>query len=168
NGQYKLIVSQIASIKSQNQAVSGEIEAVEQQILQTEDQILKCYITNPINGTVLEKYIEPSEIVTIGKNLYKIADLSIVKLKAYVSGSQLVQIRLGQKVEVRIDADAKNNQSVQGTISWISSQAEFTPKIIQTKEERVKQVYAVKVDVINDGRIKIGMPGEIFMTSVKP
>ncbi|HEX3006797.1 MAG TPA: HlyD family efflux transporter periplasmic adaptor subunit [Bacteroidales bacterium] len=163
NGQYKLIESQIVSIKSQNQSVAGEIESLVQQIKQVEDQISRSYITNPIDGTVLEKYIEPSEIVTIGKNLYKIANLGTIKLKVYVTGALLPRIKIGQKVIVKIDADSESNQALQGTISWISSQAEFTPKIIQTKEERVKQVYAVKVDVVNDGRIKIGMPGEILI-----
>lgn len=164
NGQYKLIESQIASIRSQNQSVAGEIESLVQQIRQVDDQINRCHILNPVEGTVLEKYIEPAEIVTPGKNLYKIANLKSLRLKVYVTGALLPGIKVGQKVIVKIDQDAKNNQSLQGTISWISSQAEFTPKIIQTKEERVKQVYAVKVDVVNDGRIKIGMPGEIYLT----
>jgi HlyD family secretion protein len=163
NGQYKLIESQITSIKSQNQSVAGEIESLVQQIKQVEDQIARSYIMNPIEGTVLEKYIEPSEIVTMGKNLYKIANLGTIKLKVYITGALLPKIKIGQKVTVKFDADSENNQALQGTVSWISSQAEFTPKIIQTKEERVKQVYAVKVDVVNDGRIKIGMPGEVFI-----
>jgi HlyD family secretion protein len=164
-GQYNLIQSQILSIKSQNQAIAGEIESLAQQVKQVDDQIMRSYIVNPISGTVLEKYIEPAEIVTMGKYLYKVANLETVKLKVYVSGAMLSKIKIGQKVQVRMDEDAKQNQTLEGTISWISSQAEFTPKIIQTKEERVKQVYAVKVDVINDGRIKIGMPGEMVITS---
>lgn len=166
-GQYNLVQSQIASIKTQNQSVAGEIESLVQQIKQVDDQIAKSYIVNPLNGTVLEKYIEPAEIVTMGKNLYKIANLETVKLKVYVSGAILPKIKIGQKVMVKIDEDSHNNQSLEGTISWISSQAEFTPKIIQTKEERVKQVYAVKIDVVNDGRIKIGMPGEMFVPETK-
>lgn len=165
NGQYNLILSQITSTKSQTQSVAGEIESLEEQIRQVEDQITKCTIINPINGTVLEKYIEPAEIVTIGKNLYKIANLQILRLKVYLTGAQLPHIKIGQKVKVTIDEDASSNQALDGTVTWISSQAEFTPKIIQTKEERVKQVYAVKVDVVNDGRVKIGMPGEIFITA---
>ncbi len=164
-GQYKILESQIVSTKTQNQSVAGEIESLVQQIKQVEDQISKSYIVNPLDGTVLEKYIEPAEIATPGKNLYKIANLSTLKLKVYVSGSLLPQIKIGQKVTVKIDEDSKSNQSLDGTISWISSQAEFTPKIIQTKEERVKQVYAVKIDVVNDGRIKVGMPGEMFIAA---
>jgi HlyD family secretion protein len=165
NGQYKVIESQIASIRSQNQGVAGEIESLVQQIRQVDDQISRCHIINPVGGTVLEKYMEPAEIVTIGKNLYKIANLKTLRLKVYVTGAMLPGIRVGQKVTVKIDQDSKTNQSLQGTITWISSQAEFTPKIIQTKEERVKQVYAVKVDVANDGRIKIGMPGEVYLAN---
>ncbi len=164
-GQYNLIESQIASIKSQNQSVAAEIESLVQQIKQMDDQISRSHIINPIDGTVLEKYIEPSEIVTMGKNLYKIANLDNIKLKVYVSGAVMPKIKIGQSVNVKVDEDSKNNQTLQGTISWISSQAEFTPKIIQTKEERVKQVYAVKIDVVNDGRIKIGMPGEMFISN---
>lgn len=163
-GQYNIIVSQIASTKSQNQGVVGEIESLDQQIRQIEDQISRSYIINPINGTVLEKYIEPFEMTTLGKNLYKIANLESLRLKVYVNGALLPNIKIGQKVTVKIDENEENTQSLQGTISWISSQAEFTPKTIQTREERVKQVYAVKVDVINDGRVKIGMPGEVFIT----
>lgn len=163
-GQYNIIVSQIASTKSQNQGVVGEIESLDQQIRQIEDQISRSYIINPINGTVLEKYIEPFEMTTLGKNLYKIANLESLQLKVYVNGALLPNIKIGQKVTVKIDENEENTQSLQGTISWISSQAEFTPKTIQTREERVKQVYAVKVDVINDGRVKIGMPGEVFIT----
>jgi HlyD family secretion protein len=162
NGQYDIIESQIASTKSQNLAVAGEIESLMQQIKQVEDQIARSYIVNPIDGTVLEKYIEPFEIVTMGKNLYKIANLKSLKLKVYVSGAYLSNVKIGQKVMVKIDEDASNTQSLEGTVSWISSQAEFTPKTIQTHEERVKQVYAVKIDVVNDGRVKIGMPGEVF------
>lgn len=162
-GQYNVLQSQIVSTKTQNQSVAGEIEALIQQIKQVEDQIEKSYIVNPLEGTVLEKYIEPAEIATPGKNLYKIANLSTVKLKVYVNGALLPHLKIGQKVTVKIDEDAKSNRSVEGTISWISSQAEFTPKIIQTKEERVKQVYAVKIDVVNDGSIKIGMPGEMLI-----
>lgn len=165
NGQYDIIESQIASTKSQNLAVAGEIESLLQQIKQVEDQIARSYIVNPIDGTVLEKYIEPFEIVTMGKNLYKIANLKTLKLKVYVSGAILPNVKIGQKVLVKIDEDAKNTQNIEGTVSWISSQAEFTPKTIQTREERVKQVYAVKIDVVNDGRVKIGMPGEVFFTS---
>jgi HlyD family secretion protein len=121
----------------------------------------KSYIFNPINGTVLEKYAETNEITSIGKALYKIADISELKLKVYISGSQLSMVKIGQKVQVLIDKDKKTYSKLDGIICWISEEAEFTPKIIQTKEERVNMVYAVKVLVKNDGRLKIGMPGEV-------
>lgn len=161
NGKIKVIDSQIASIKTQNAAVLDELTGMDKQIDQTKDQLNRCKIVNPINGTVLEKYIEPSEITTPGRALYKIADMDQMILRVYVSGSQLPSIKIGQNVKVMIDKNAKENQDLEGTISWISPQAEFTPKIIQTKEDRVNLVYAVKVTVKNDGRLKIGMPGEV-------
>jgi HlyD family secretion protein len=161
NGKIKVIVSQIASIKTQNAAVIDELTAMDKQIDQTRDQLNRCKIVNPINGTVLEKYIEPSEITTPGKALYKIADMDQMILRVYVSGAQLPSIKIGQKVKVMIDKNEKENQDMEGIITWVSPQAEFTPKIIQTKEDRVNLVYAVKVTVKNDGRLKIGMPGEV-------
>jgi HlyD family secretion protein len=161
NSQLDLINKQIISTHVQNQAISGEIKALKFQADQAQDQLNKSIIRNPINGTVLEKYIEPGEIAILGKNLYKIADLSVMKLRVYVSGAQLPNIKIGQKVTVLIDKTSDENRKLEGTISWISQQTEFTPKIIQTKEERVNMVYAIKVDVQNDGSLKIGMPGEV-------
>ena len=108
------------------------------------------------------KFAEQGEIVNFGKPLYKIADISVMELRVYVSGAQLPEIKLGQKVKVLIDDGKSNYRTLEGEISWISSKAEFTPKIIQTKEERVNLVYAVKVKVVNDGSLKIGMPGEVM------
>ena len=161
NGQIDLIDSQIESIKTQNVAVHAELEVVNTQISQIEESINKCKIKNPIKGIVLEKYAEENEITTFGKPLYKIADMHEMILRVYVSGGQLPKISLGQEVEVLIDKDDKTNQKLKGIISWISESAEFTPKIIQTKEERVNMVYAVKIKVKNDGSLKIGMPGEV-------
>jgi HlyD family secretion protein len=161
NGKIKVIDSQIASIKTQNAAVLDELTGMDRQIDQTRDQLNRCKIVNPINGTVLEKYIEPSEITTPGRALYKIADMDQMILRVYVSGAQLPSIKIGQKVKVIIDKNEKENQDLEGIITWVSPQAEFTPKIIQTKEDRVNLVYAVKVTVKNDGRLKIGMPGEV-------
>jgi HlyD family secretion protein len=134
---------------------------VEVQLAQVEDQLRKCRIVNPVAGTVLVKYVEPFEMTSQGRPLYKIADLEHLYIRVYVSETQLSQIRLGQKVEVLTDSNRKDFKKYEGTISWISSKAEFTPKIIQTKEERVTLIYAVKVLVKNDGYLKIGMPGEI-------
>jgi HlyD family secretion protein len=161
NGKIKVIDSQIASIKTQNSAVTSEIDAYDKQIAQINDQLNRCRIVNPINGTVLNKYIEPSEIAVPGKALYKIADLDQMILRVYVSGSQLSSIKIGQKVSVLIDQNSGDFKTLEGIVSWISPEAEFTPKIIQTREERVNLVYAVKVTVKNDGSLKIGMPGEI-------
>ena len=161
NGKIKVTDSQIESIKTQNAAVVNEVEAYDKQIAQMKDQIDRCKIVNPINGTVLEKYIEPSEIAAPGKTLYKVADMSQMILRVYVSGTQLPSVKIGQKVTVLIDQEKGDNKTFEGTISWVSPEAEFTPKIIQTKEERVNLVYAVKVTVKNDGSLKIGMPGEV-------
>lgn len=161
NGQIDLVNSQIESIKTQNVSVASELEVVNTQILQVQESIEKCNIENPIEGVVLEKYAEANEITTFGKPLYKIADMHFMILRIYVSGSQLPHIELGQEVEVLIDKNDQSNTKLKGEISWISETAEFTPKIIQTKEERVNMVYAVKVNVKNDGNLKIGMPGEV-------
>ncbi|MFC2093206.1 HlyD family secretion protein [Bacteroidota bacterium] len=162
NARINVIDKQITSVKSQNSTTFQEIKSIDTQIDQLADQISKSEITNPIKGTVLMKLSEPSEIVNYGKPLYKIADLSIMELRVYVSGDQLPSIKIGQEVSVIADKNKKENRTLRGTISWISSEAEFTPKIIQTKEERVNLVYAVKVRVNNDGTLKIGMPGEIM------
>ena len=160
-GGINVINSQMNSIKTQNSTVLSELEVLNVQIDQINDQIKKSYIKSPINGTVVEKYIEESEVATPGKNLFKIADLNKIELKAYVSGDQIGAIKLGQKVKVIFDKNKDENTETEGIVSCIASQAEFTPKIIQTKEERVNLVYAVKISVMNDGSIKIGMPGEV-------
>ena len=161
NGQLNVLDKQMASIESQNASVLSDIRSLESQVSQINDQIHKSIIINPVKGTVLTKFAEPFEVVAFGKPLYKIADLSIMYLRVYVSGDQLPKIKLGAKVDALIDQSKTENQKLEGEISWISSKAEFTPKIIQTKQERVNMVYAVKVRVINDGSLKIGMPGEI-------
>jgi len=165
NGNIQVVDKQIETVKTQNPSVFNELQAYTKQIDQIEDQIKKSIIINPVNGTVLEKYVEPHEMAVIGKLLYKIADLSKMYLRVYISGSQLPNVKIGQKVEVLIDKDEKDYRKLEGEISWISSQTEFTPKIIQTKEERVNMVYAMKVFVKNDGSLKIGMPGEVNFTN---
>ena len=161
NGKVDVLEAQMESVKAQNDAALRQLEVINTQVQQINDQISKCKIINPINGTVLEKYIEPGELAVPGKALYKIADLDEMELKVYVSGAQLPSVKIGEPVTVIFDKNAEENQQLPGTISWIASEFEFTPKIIQTKEERVNMVYAVKVRVKNDGRLKIGMPGEI-------
>jgi HlyD family secretion protein len=161
NGAIDLLDAQVTATKSQKQQVQAEIETMDVQIEQVQEALSKCHVTNPINGTVLTKYAESGEVAAPGKPLYKIADLNRMKLKVYVSGDQLPHIKIGQEVQVQIDDTKKENSALTGTISWISSTAEFTPKTIQTKDERVNLVYAVKILVQNDGSIKIGMPGEV-------
>ena len=153
--------SRIKSIESQNLPIFSEIKVTDAQIAQLDDLISKNKITTPINGLVISKLIEQGEMITVGKPIYKIADMSSMLLRVYVSGEQLPHIKLGQQVEVLIDKDAESNTALSGEITWISEKAEFTPKIIQTKKDRVNLVYAVKVAVENDGVLKIGMPGEV-------
>ncbi|MBX7152022.1 HlyD family efflux transporter periplasmic adaptor subunit [bacterium] len=161
NGQINVIDRQIVSIETQNATVLSDVKSLDAQIAQINDQIRKSVIVNPVHGTVLTKFAEPKEIVAYGKPLYKIADLQTMFLRVYISGDQLPHVAIGQKVQVLIDETKSDNQSMEGEVNWISSKAEFTPKIIQTKEERVNMVYAVKIKIQNDGRLKIGMPGEI-------
>ena len=165
NSSLNMIDKQIASIKSQFRGIEDQIGSTEQQIAQMRESIKNARIVNPLKGTVLTKFAENNEVTSFGKPLYKIADLREMELRVYVSGAQLPHIKIGDKVEVRIDKDEKSNTKMEGIVSWISQTAEFTPKTIQTKEERVNLVYAVKVRVKNDGSLKIGMPGEIKVIS---
>ena len=162
NGEINVINQQILSIETQNAPIINELKNIDVQIKQVEDQINKSKIINPIDGTVLVKYAEPNEITSFGKPLYKIADLNTMQLRVYVSETQLESIKIGQKVTVKVDNNT-DLKSYNGTITWIASEAEFTPKVIQTKEERVALVYAVKIDVKNDGGLKIGMPAEMWL-----
>ena len=161
NGAVSVLEREIHSVETQNGSVASDIKSIDAQIDQVKDQLDKSYIVNPADGTVLEKYTEQGEVEVAGKALYKIADLNNMYLRVYVSGTQLPAIKIGQKADVLIDKDDKHNIVLPGTVSWISSSAEFTPKIIQTKEERVNLVYAVKIRLKNDGSLKIGMPGEV-------
>lgn len=162
NGQIDILKQKMKSVETQNAPIVNEVKNIEVQIQQIEDQIEKSIVTNPIKGTVLVKYAEPNEVTSFGKPLYKIADLNEMELRVYISETQLANIKVGQEVTVKID-DAKGMKSYNGAISWISDSAEFTPKIIQTKEERVNLVYAVKIRVKNDGSLKIGMPAEMWV-----
>ncbi|WP_299110368.1 HlyD family efflux transporter periplasmic adaptor subunit [uncultured Winogradskyella sp.] len=166
SGEIDVIRNQIRSVEIQNAPVVNELKSIDVQLKQIDDQIEKSKIINPIKGTVLTKYAEPNEIKAFGKPLYKIADLTTMQLRVYISETQLANIKIGQEVTVKID-DADTMKSYKGTISWIASEAEFTPKIIQTKEERVALVYAVKVDVQNDGSLKIGMPAELWLNTAE-
>lgn len=163
NSQVDVLKKQIKNLETQNSPIVNEVKSIDAKVAQIEEQITKSKITNPIKGTVLTKYAEPGEIVSFGKPLYKIADLEEMTLRVYVSETQLPNIKIGQEIKVKIDS-GEEMKDYQGTISWISASAEFTPKIIQTKEERVNLVYAVKVTVKNDGSLKIGMPAEMWIS----
>ncbi len=161
DGQMQVMQKQLESLKTQFVSINSELEVLDAQLAIFRDKLDQCRITSLMDGVVLEKYVELGELAAPGKAVVKLGDLEELDLKVYVSGAQLPTIQLGQQVEVLIDQDRTENQSLTGKVSWISPEAEFTPKIIQTKEERVKLVYAVKVSVKNDGRLKIGMPGEV-------
>lgn len=161
------IAVQKSNISTQNRSVLSEGAPLQKRVAQLDDQLKRAQITNPINGTVITKYAEEGEMTAAGKALYKIADLRTLNLRAYVTGVQLPQIKLNQQVTVLIDEGAKKYKEYPGTIVWISDKAEFTPKTIQTKEERANLVYAVKVKVINDGYLKIGMYGELKLAAAR-
>ncbi|SMO39086.1 HlyD family secretion protein [Saccharicrinis carchari] len=157
----EVLQKKMDNVKSQNAPIMNEVLSIEARIAQIAHQIDESKITNPIKGTVLNQYAESGEISAFGKPLYKIANLEQMTLRVYINQTQLSQIEIGEKVNVSIDF-GKDTKSYEGKISWISSAAEFTPKIIQTKEERVNLVYAMDIKVKNDGSLKIGMPGEVY------
>ena len=160
-----MTTSQLAATKStlgtQEKALLGEIEALSFKKLQLEPAIASCHIKAPITGTVLKKYIEPNELAFQGKPLFKMADLTNMFIKVYITEDMLSSVKLNQDVEIRIDAQKGEEKKFNGKVSWISPKAEFTPKMIQTKNERVNLVYAVKIAFTNDGSAKIGMPGDV-------
>ncbi|HEY3390555.1 MAG TPA: HlyD family efflux transporter periplasmic adaptor subunit, partial [Prolixibacteraceae bacterium] len=151
--QKKAYVAQISAIEKSAQAVDAQIAVLN-------ERIGTSVVKAPISGIVLEKYAETGELATPGKSLYKLANIDTLILRVYVSGPQLTQVQAGKQVKVMIDG-IEGIKEIAGTVEWISPEAEFTPKIIQTREERVKLVYAAKVRVPNDGSLKLGMPGEI-------
>lgn len=165
--QVDLIQKQIESTQKNLSITTGSLDAqikpLQAQIDQLNDQLLKCKIVNPVNGTVLSKYAEANELVAMGKPLYKVADLSEIILRAYLTNNQLAQVKLNQKVKVLSDDGNGGSKTYEGIITWISSKAEFTPKTIQTKDERANLVYAVKINVKNDGFLKIGMYAEVVV-----
>jgi HlyD family secretion protein len=166
--QISILNAQIAAAKSnvgtQNRGVLSEIGPTKKKVELLDKQIADGRIINDHAGTVLVKYAMDGEFTAVGKPLYKIADLSYIILRAYVTGQQLPQIKLGQKAKVQTDAGDGTMRETEGTITWISSEAEFTPKTIQTKDERANQVYAIKLRVKNDGSLKIGMYGEVLFS----
>ncbi|WP_143307467.1 HlyD family secretion protein [Chitinophaga vietnamensis] len=159
--QYRSLAS---TLNTQVSGINSETQPLQAQVAQISDQLTQSRVVNPVSGTVLVKYVEKGEVVTYGKALYKIADLNDIILRAYVSEEQLGQIKIGQQVTVLTDQPGGKSKAWPGTLTWIASEAEFTPKVIQTKEERTNLVYAVKVKVHNDGSLKIGMPAELMFS----
>ncbi|HRX92985.1 MAG TPA: efflux RND transporter periplasmic adaptor subunit [Chitinophagaceae bacterium] len=149
------------NIATQNRSILSESKPLSKRAAQLKDQLDKANIVNPVSGTVITKYAEAGEITNAGKALYKIADLSEITLRAYLTGGQLSEVKLGQQVKVLVDDGDDKYKEFPGTITWVSDKAEFTPKTIQTKEERANLVYAMKIKVKNDGTMKIGMYGEV-------
>ncbi|MGZ4054890.1 MAG: HlyD family secretion protein [Bacteroidia bacterium] len=165
NTQVDMIKKQIEAQKSSlgitSATLGKDVAPIQRQIDQINDQLSKCRIINPVHGTVLTKYAQDHEVVMPGKALYKIAETDTLILRAYVTGSQLSLVKIGQAVKVRVDKGEKQYGEYSGIIYWVSNKSEFTPKTIPTKEERADLVYAIKVRVINDGLLKIGMYGEM-------
>lgn len=157
----KQLTAQKSIIETTNEGISGDNEALRIQIEQIEDQLRKCKIISPINGTVLTKYAEKGELAATGKALFKIGDTNKMILRAYITANQITQLKVGQKAKVFADFGEDNEKEYEGVVSWISSKSEFTPKTIQTRDERANLVYAVKINVKNDGFLKIGMYGNV-------
>ena len=155
------INAQESSLQTTTSSLNEQAGTVDAQLTEINDQLKKCTITNPLKGTILSKYAEQYEMAAVGKPLYKIADLSNIILRAYITGDLLSQVRLDQKVKVFTDDGKGDFKETEGVITWINNKAEFTPKTIQTKNERANLVYAIKVKVRNDGSYKIGMYGEM-------
>ncbi len=155
------LAAQQNSLSTTTTTLNEQSNAINIQLAIVQDQLQRCKIINPISGTILAKYAMQNEMTMPGKALYKLADLNTVILRAYISGSQLSQTKLGQQVKVLVDAPDDGYKEYAGTISWVSDKAEFTPKTIQTKDERANLVYAMKINVKNDGYLKLGMYGEV-------
>lgn len=153
--------AQVSTLHTQLSTLNSQQAATDVQVSQLQDQLRKCHVVAPVAGTVLEKYVERGEFVAVGKPLLKVADMDNLFLRAYVTSAQLQNIRLGQQARVFADYGNGHKKEYEGTVSWISSRAEFTPKTILTDDERADLVYAVKVTIRNDGYAKIGMYGEV-------
>ena len=157
----KQLAAQTETLENGNRTVSGQVRMLEAQLAQVEDQIGKCRISSPINGTILSKYAEAGELASQGRALFKVGDIVNMYLRAYITADQLTELKIGQSVRVFADEGERGRREYAGTVSWISDKAEFTPKTIQTRDERANLVYAVKIQIQNDGFVKRGMYGEI-------
>ncbi len=161
-GQIRMTEKNIEQIKTQNKSLFAELDVLDAGINRLRDRIERAVVLSPMDATVLEKFVEQHELVMPGKPLVKLADMNEMTLRAWISGNQLSEVKTGEEVTVRIDKRDGGYYEYPGRVSRVSSEAEFTPTVIQTKEERVDMVYAMEVKVKNDGRIKIGMPGEVM------
>ena len=157
----KQLQGQLSLLQNSTRSLNSQMSGADIQRYEVMDQLEKCHIKSPITGTVLEKYAEQGEFTSIGRPLFKVADIRNMTLRAYVTSTQLAKVRLGQHVKVFADYGNDTRHAYEGTVTWISPKAEFTPKSILTDDERADQVYAVKVSVKNNGYIKIGMYGEV-------
>ena len=168
NAQIEVLTKQLkatrTTLESSTNGINKESSALKIQVDQINDQLRRSYISSPIDGTVLVKYAETGELAIQGKSLFKIADMSRMILRVYVTADQLAKIKLGQTVDVNAELGSTDNKPYKGTVEWISAKSEFTPKTIQTRDERANLVYAVKVAVKNDGILKIGMYGGIHFS----
>ncbi len=160
-GNINIIKAKITAANAQKPSVTAQLEVIDANIAKINNQIANCTIINPVKGTVLTKLVETHELVGPGKPLYKVANPANLYLKAYVTGTQVSGLKIGQEVSIIIDNAEGGLETLAGSINWISEEAEFTPKLIQTREERVSLVYAIKVSFKNPGVVKIGMPGEV-------
>ena len=163
----KQLVAQGSTLLNSRESLTWQSSSVGVQVAQVEDQLMKCHITSPIAGTVLAKYAEAGELATMGKPLFKVADMEQMYIRAYITSEQLSQVKLGQKVTVFSDYGNDERKEYPGGVTWISDRSEFTPKTILTKDERANLVYAVKVAVKNDGYLKIGMYGGVVFEKGK-
>jgi HlyD family secretion protein len=165
-GQVDVLRTQIEANNTQKASTMAEISVIKSRMATLDEQLKRCRIKSPITGTVIEKYCEAGEMISAGKPMAKLADLTVMRLKVYVSGGSLAEVKIGNRCIVRVDDGEKGYRSFPGTIINVSEKAEFTPKIIQTKEERVTLVYAVTIEVQNDGSMKSGMPGEAIFSEI--
>ncbi|MDA3820467.1 MAG: HlyD family efflux transporter periplasmic adaptor subunit [Candidatus Delongbacteria bacterium] len=161
-GQINMTEKSIEQIKTQNNSLFAELDVLDAGIDRLRDKIKRAVVLSPMDATALEVFVEQYELVMPGKPIVKLADMNEMTLKAWIAGNQLSEVKIGQEVTVRIDKGDGGYYEYPGRVSYVAAKAEFTPSVIQTKEERVDMVYAMKIKVVNDGRIKIGMPGEVM------
>ena len=160
-GMVSVLEHRITATVTKENSIRSEARVLDAQLERQRDRLSRATVRNPADGTVLNRYVEPGEMISSGRPLYKLADLETMYLRAYISGSQLAEVETDQVVTVVFDGPGGTLAQIDGVVSWIASRGEFTPRTIETREERVNTVYAIKVRVQNDGRLKIGMPGEV-------